>query len=95
MIMFENAEIVKQGVWLYNNSVECKIRIIKWHTLYGSGDYEDLCEVYNDREIECYYVLCESLTEKGKFPTRRGGFLTLKEAIEDTESSMSQKICWN
>lgn len=93
--MFENAEVKKEGIWLYDDSVECKIRIIKWNTLYGSGDYEDSPEICEDREIECYYVLCESPTEKGEFPIVRGGFLSLEEAIEDIKSSIAQKISWD
>lgn len=93
--MFENAKIIKEGIWWYDNSVECSIRIIKWHILYGSGDYEDLPDICNDKEVECYYVLYESLTQKGQFPIRRGGFLSLEEAIKDVESSTLQKIYWN
>ncbi|WP_041701687.1 hypothetical protein [Gottschalkia acidurici] len=93
--MFKNAEVIKQGTWKYTNSIECKIRIIKWHTLYGSGDYEDLTEIRNDRKVGCYYVLYESVTEKDRFPIIRGGFLSLQEAIENTEDSMIQKIWWD
>jgi hypothetical protein len=93
--MFENAKIIKEGIWWYDNSVECSIRIIKWYILYGSGDYEDLLDICNDREVECYYVLYESLTQKGQFTTTRGGFLSLEEAIKDVESSTLQKIYWN
>lgn len=93
--MFENAEIMQEGIWLYNDCIECKVRIIKWHTLYGTGDYEDTPDIENDKEIECYYVLQESIHEKGKFPTYRGGFLSIQEAIEDAENCTFQKITWS
>jgi len=92
--MFENAEVVKEGIWKYSDSVECKVRVIKWNILYGTGDYEDSPELSNDREVECYYVLQESIVEKGRFPISRGGFLTIQEAMEDAESSTFQKIEW-
>lgn len=92
--MFENAEVVKEGIWKYSGSVECKVRIIKYHTLYGFGDYEDPIEISDDRDVECYYVLMESPVEKGEYPVIRGGFLTLEQAIEDVEVSMYNKITW-
>jgi hypothetical protein len=92
--MFKNAELVKEGIWRYSDSVECKVRIVKWHILYGTGDCEDSPEISDDRDVECYYVLLESIVEKGKFPTTRGGFLTVQEAVEDAEVSMFHKIEW-
>lgn len=91
--MFEGAEVVKEGTWIYDDCIVCNMRIIKWHTLYGSGDYEDPPEIQDDREIECYYVEYESMTENGKYGGGRG-FLTLSEAMEDAEKSVFQKINW-
>lgn len=93
--MFEEAEIIREGIWLYNDCVECKVRIVRWHTLYGTGDYEDAPDIANDKEIECYYILQESIQEKGKFPIYRGGFLSIQEAIEDAENCTFQKITWS
>lgn len=93
--MFEGAEVVKEGTWIYGNSVVCNIRIIKWHTLYGSGDYKDPPEIQDDREIECYYVEYESMTEKGRYGVISQGFLTLSEAMAEAEKSVFQKINWN
>ncbi|MCT4563431.1 MAG: hypothetical protein N4A68_03810 [Maledivibacter sp.] len=92
--MFKNAEVVKEGICKYSESVEYKVRIVKWHILYGTGDYEDLPELSDDKEVECYYVLQESIMDKGKFATSRGGFSTVQEAMEDVESSTHQNIEW-
>ncbi|NFT06667.1 hypothetical protein FDF26_06230 [Clostridium botulinum] len=92
--MFENAEVVLKGTWLYDGCITCHIRIIKWHTLYGSGDYEDPPEISDDKEIECYYVIFESIIDKGKIASSRGGFLTLSEAITEAEEVTYQKINW-
>lgn len=92
--MFKNAEVIKEGIWRYDDFVEYKVRIVKWYILYGTGDYEDSPEMSEDKDVECYYVLLEPIVEKGKFPTSRGGFLTLQEAVEDAEVSMFHKIKW-
>lgn len=40
--MFKNAEVVKEGKWRYGDLTECRVRIVKWHILYGTSDYEEL-----------------------------------------------------
>lgn len=92
--MFENAEVVLEGTWLYDGCVTCHLRIIKRHTLYGSGDYYDPSEIRDDKEVECYYIEFESMIEKGNFDSKSGGFLTLSEAIADAEKVTYQKINW-
>lgn len=92
--MFENAEVVLEGTWLYDGCITCHLRIIKWHTLYGSGDYEGPSEISDDKKIECHYVIFESMIEKGKIDSFRGGFLTLSEAITEAEEVTYQKIYW-
>jgi hypothetical protein len=36
--MYENSDIVKEGVFLYDGTVPCDIRIFKHHKRYGTGD---------------------------------------------------------
>ena len=92
--MFENAEVVAEGTWLYDGCVPCYLRIIKWDILYGSGDYYDSPEIRDDKEIECFYILFEDMLEKGRY-SRGGGFLTLAEAMDDAEKATFQKINWS
>jgi hypothetical protein len=92
--MFDNAEVILEGTWVYDECITCHLLIIKWHTLYGSGDYYDPPEIRDDKETECYYIEFESMIEKGKIDSYRGGFLTLSEAINDAEKVTNQKINW-
>lgn len=92
--MLKDAEIIMYGTWLYD-TIQCKIRILKWHTLYGSGDYEDEPEIRDDREVECYYVEVESPSNRGHYSSAIGGFLRIKDAISESEKIISQKIIWN
>lgn len=66
--------------------------LIKWNVLYGSGDYKDPLEICDDKEIECFYIEFESMTQKDKIDSTRGGFLTLTEAIAEAEQVTNQKI---
>ncbi|MCT4619102.1 MAG: hypothetical protein N4A62_06910 [Marinisporobacter sp.] len=92
--MFENAEIVMDGTWVYDGSVTCNLWIVKCHILYGSGDYKDPPEIRDDKEIECYYIEFESMIERGKVSSVRGAFLTLSDAMNEAEKVTNQKINW-
>ena len=82
----ENAPIAKKGICLYDNKIEYEVRIIKWHTRYGTGDYEDPVEIREDQLMECYYVWFEDLINKGIFNAGGGCYLTLDEGISSVES---------
>jgi len=86
---FENATVVKRGMCKYDNSKEYEVRIIEWHVMYGTGDYEDPIEVCDDRNIECYYVFFENLIKRGEFNVGGGGFLTIEEATASVESKVT------
>jgi hypothetical protein len=92
--MFDNAEVIMKGSWIYAERLICNVKIIKWHVLYGSGDYEDPPEMRDDYEVECFYVIFESMVEQGNYNSVRGGFLTISDAITDTETITNQKISW-
>lgn len=49
IFMFENAEVVAVGTWTYEGCIACNLRIIKWNILYGSGNYYDSPEIYDDK----------------------------------------------
>jgi hypothetical protein len=73
-------EVIKRGICFYDNSVEYEVRIIRGQVLYGTGDYEDLPNVSDDREIECYEIWYENLIKKGEF-NRVGQYCLLQDAI--------------
>ena len=93
-LMFDGAEVVREGIWLYD-TLSCKIRIIKWNVLYGTGDFEDEPEIRDDREIECYYAIFESPVNRGCFKSSSSGFLTINEVISEAEKMIRQKITWD
>ncbi len=93
--MFKNAEIVVSGTWLYGNSIRSRVRIIKWHIIYGSGDYEDPVDIRNDREVDCYYIQFESLAQKESYNGYNGVALTISDAIIEAEKLAGQKIAWD
>ena len=84
-LVFKNAEVVKNGVCIYSDCKTYQVKIIKWHTLYGTGDREDLPEIAENRPIPCFYVLFEDLMNEGVFNTSGGGFLSIDEAICSVE----------
>ena len=88
----QNATIIKRGKCTYSEVVEYEVKIVKWHTLYGTGDDEDPDEIRDDRNIECYYVFYEDLINKGCCNTGGGGFLSIMEAISSVESNT--KVNW-
>jgi hypothetical protein len=94
MTELERAEPVKRGTWLYAGSVPCEVRIVRHHTLYGSGDHEDPPEIANDREVECFYGLFH--TPAGDPPWVSGGAaLTLSEAKGMAEAKLGAGLKWH
>ena len=88
----KNEPAIKRGKCAYDNVTEYEVKIIKWHTLYGTGDYEDPEEIQNDRDVECYYVFYENFNKKGDFSAGGGGFLSIEEAIASVE--INTKVKW-
>ena len=79
--------IVKQGTFLYADTVVCEIRIIKTNIRPGSGDYEDPPEIADDSAGEFYDVEFGSTTERGVYQSSIRGFETLNEALRAAESA--------
>ena len=84
---------VKRGTWLYGGSVPCEVRIVRHHTMQGSGDHQDEPSVSDDREIECFYVLYQTPTG---LPEWVGGGVALRlaEAVTIAEAKLSGGIAW-
>ena len=84
----DSADVVKRGKCMYSIDTEYEVAIVKWHVLYGTGDYEDSNEISTDQNIECYYVLYENFMDKGSFNAGGGAFLSLEEAVKSVESML-------
>ena len=87
----QNAVAIKRGKCVYGNATEYGVKIIKWHILYGTGDYEDPVEIRDDQNVECYYVFYEDLINKGNFNAGGSAFLSLEEAVNSVEASIDVK----
>lgn len=47
----------RAGTWLYANETPLRVRIVRHHTLYGTGDDADEPLIAEDQSQETYYVL--------------------------------------
>jgi hypothetical protein len=73
--------IVKEGTFLYDDAILCRLHIVHSRLWRGSGDYEDPPEICNDRECDAYYVWYGSTTDAEHFNSGSGPYATLDEAI--------------
>jgi hypothetical protein len=84
---------VKRGIWLYAGSVACEVRIVRWDTLYESGDYEDPPEIADDRSLECYYLLIHTPAGSPEWGIH-GVTLSLSEATAKAELLLGTELTW-
>jgi len=79
--------VVATGTFVYDDLVECDLRIVFSSIRYGSGDYEDEPDVADDVEIDTYYLEYGSTTQRGVFNAGGGGYATLAEARAAVEAA--------
>jgi hypothetical protein len=92
--MYENSKIIKEGVFLYDGTVACDIRIFKHNMRYGTGDPNDDPEYRDDLEGEFYYIEFGSTVERGKFVSGSAALPTIEAAIEEAETATNSKVQW-
>jgi hypothetical protein len=92
--MYEDSEIVMEGVFLYDGTVPCDIRIYKHPWRYGTGDPYDEPEQRDDVEGEFYYIEFGSTVERGKFVSGSMAIASLDAAIREAEEATAGKITW-
>ena len=92
--MYENSEIVKEGVFLYDGTVPCDIRIFKHEKRYGTGDSFDEPEVRDDAGGEFYYIEFGSTVERGKFVSGSWALSSLEAAVEEAERATNGTVAW-
>jgi hypothetical protein len=85
---------VKQGLWFHAGVTACHVRIVRHHTLYGTGDAEDPPEIAADREVECYYVRFDMPREETAWQDG-GAALSLREAVFLAERRLGPVLSWN
>ena len=88
-------DVVKQGSWLYGDTVRRAVRIVRQEVWYGTGDHEDPPDVREDREVECFAVLFE--TALGAEPSYVGGgqFESVDAAVRHVEEVLALPVAWS
>ena len=84
--------IVKQGTFLYDNSVRCRVKICQTDYRPGSGDHEDPPKLREDVEGTFYQVWFEPAGGDGRFSDGGGTCETLSDAIRIVEAKVGPVI---
>jgi len=84
---------VKQGLWFYAGVTTCHVRIVRHHTLYGSGEADDPPELARDREVECFYIRFDKPHARPLWHDG-GTALSLREAVFLAERNLGPMVCW-
>jgi hypothetical protein len=87
-------QIIKQGIWLYDDVVVCDIRIVKYAWRFGTGDCEDDEDDQNDQQGEFYYIQYGSTIERGNFSEPGFCCNSLKEAMANADAQTRGTVKW-
>lgn len=85
---------VRQGLWFYAGVTTCHVRILRHHTLYGTGDAEDPPDIAADREVECYYIRFDQPHVQPGWMDG-GAALSLREAVFMAERRLGPVLSWS
>ncbi|WP_310567884.1 hypothetical protein [Hydrogenophaga sp.] len=85
---------VKHGLWFYAGLTTCHVRILRHHTLYGTGDADDPPEIAADREVECFYIRFER-PHAGAGWIDGGTALSLREAMFLAQQRLGPVVSWS
>lgn len=80
-------KMIRKGVCFYSGIKEYAVYLCKENILYGTGDYEDLSGIAEDRVKECYTIYFSDLLNGNKINASAGQYESLEKAIEAAESS--------
>ena len=78
--------IIKTGICRYG-SRQYRLFLCTSTFFPGTGDYEDLPEICNDREMNCYCIWLEDMINPGSICAGAGYYEHLSDAIHAAESS--------
>jgi len=79
--------IVKEGTFLYDEQVPCRLLIVHSKVQYGTGDYQDPPELANDQDCDAFYIKFSSTTDVNHFNSGSGPFSSLSEAMTYAEAA--------
>ncbi len=77
--------VVREGVWLYSQSVPVRIRVIASPQTWGTGDYEDEDAVAENQEIPCFFIVYESAGSSCNFNNVIPNLESLEAAYQEAE----------
>lgn len=84
---------VRRGSYSYAGRMSCEVRIVRWHTLYGSGNPHDPPHLALDRAVQCYYILYRTPADPREW-VRNGGLLTLDDALSRAGALFGAALRW-
>ena len=89
----DESRIIKDGCWLYNGTMRCRIVVTREDCYPGTGDLEDPPSVRNDHHAPCVQIWFENPAQKGDFHASRYAN-TVEDALSDLSRTISGKIEW-
>ena len=84
---------VRHGLWFHGGITPCHVRIVRHHTLFGTGDAQDPPDLAQDRAVECYYVRFDQPSANDRW-VDGGAALSLREAVFLAERRLGPVVCW-
>jgi hypothetical protein len=94
MDALEKMRIVREGVWLYEQSVRIHLRILSSPETWGTGDYEDEDSVAENQQIPCFFLAYEAAGSPGNFCNIVPNLLSFEAAVAFAEQKFPG-IKWN
>lgn len=87
-------EVLREGTWMYDRSVQCRVRIVRrdWDYYYEEGFDTDTPDLSAERWA--YYVEFEIPRASGTFGQPSKTCLSLAEAVALAESTAAGGIRW-
>lgn len=74
--------VVREGTYLYAQSVPIQVRIVASPETWGTGDYQDADAIAENQDTPCFFVLYEMAGKPGEFSNVVPNLPTLAAAYE-------------
>jgi hypothetical protein len=88
MQIVDTLPIVREGVWMYEESVPVAVRVLQSSETWGSGDHEDEEPVRENQQVQCYFLAYEMAAAPGNFCNLVPNLPTLEAAMAYAEQRM-------
>ena len=85
MSTVDDLPVVKEGVWLYAETVPVRIQILSTPETWGTGDYEDDESIAENQRVPCYILAYESAGSPGRFNNVVPNLMSIPEALAYVE----------